>query len=440
MQEPRNQELEFAVLGGMLNHSNSLYDALGMVDESYFAGEETKAIFNKLSEYGGYISANVLMKQTKDSRTKSAIQIADNAWTNPDDFAESLKGLKDTYLKRQLYHTIRNAESRFDEEEYETLVSFIDGEINNFNFDDEGDNIIHAYDRAPDALMEYQERRANPDVAKGLPFSFTNQNGVTTGLPSLDKILNGARGGDLIMVAAKTGEGKTAFAINLLRMFSFSHHYKGYYQNTEMDVAEMESRILSPVARVDAQEIYTGQLVGTQREIEEKDNRIVEAFDRYMKSNVVLSRIPSLHIQKSKALAKKVQAKHGLDYLVVDYIGRVDALGFKGDSWEKLAHIAKELKELAMTLNIPIIMLAQRNQAGDVEGAKKMMNECDAVLYFEPVTKEDEPYIQEYVRSDQVGKVNYKIVKRKVRRNDNDAPIFVKFKKSMNFITEVKSS
>lgn len=440
MNEPRNHELEFAVLGGMMNAQSNLYDALEVVNEEYFTDSAAKEVFDRIAKHEGYISTNVLMKKENEGKIKSAIRTADSAYTNPDDFAESLKGLKETYLKRQLYYTMQNTESRFDESAYEELVSYIDKEINQYNLDDEGDNIIPAYERAPDALMEYQERRANPDTAKGLPFSYTNQNGVTTGLPSLDRILNGARGGDLIMVAAKTGEGKTAFAINLLRMFSFSHNYKGYYQNTEMDVAEMESRILAPVARVNAQEIYTGQLTGSTQEIEAKDNRIVEAFDRYMKSNVILSRIPSLHIQKSKALAKKVKNKHGLDYLVVDYIGRVDALGFKGDSWDKLAHITKELKELAMVLDIPVIMLAQRNQAGDVEGAKKMMNECDAVLYFEPVTKEDEPYISDYIRSDKVKEVNYKILKRKVRRNDNDAPIYVKFKKSMNYITELKES
>ena len=440
MNEPRNTDLELSVLGGMLHDSTSLYDALEVVNEEYFADSTMRDLFRRIAANEGYISANALSKKMKDEKIKRAIQIADSSWSNPDDFAESVKGLRETYLKRQLYYTMRNTESRFDEDDYESLISYIDREINQYGLEDEGDNIILAYDRAPEALLAYHERRANPEIAKGIPFSFTNKNGVTTGLPSLDRALYGAKGGDLIMVAAKTGEGKTAFAVNLLRMFSFTHNHKGYYQNTEMDIEEMEGRILAPVANVTIEEILTGKLIGTPSEIKQKDERISHAYDKYMKTNVILSRIPSLHIQKSKALAKKVKAQYGLDYLIVDYIGRMSDAGFKGDEYQMLAHISRELKELAMTLDIPIIMLAQRNQAGDVEGAKKMMNECDAVLYFEPVTKEDEPYIEEYVRSDKVKDVNYKILKRKVRRNDNEAPIYVKFKKNMNFITELKES
>lgn len=436
MREPRSPEMEYSVLGGMLNGEMNLYDALEVVNAEYFTDKAAKEVFERISNHEGHISKSVLMKKEQDAKIKSAIQTADSAYTNPNDFAESLKVLKETYLKRQLYHTMKGAESRFDDGKYEELVSYIDGEISQFDLNDDGNNIILSKERAPEALYEYQERRANPNIAKGLPFSYTNKNGATTGLPSLDRALNGAKGGDLIMLAAKTGEGKTAFAINTTRMFSFQHDFTGYYMNTEMDVNQMEARLLAPIANVDSNEILSGQLKGTPQEIQQKDNRINEAYDRYMKTHITLSRIPDLHIHKLKSLAKKVKTKHGMDYLIVDYIGRVDYLGFRGDSWDKMYKITQDLKELAMTLNIPIIMLAQRNQAGDVEGAKKMMNECDAVLYFEPVTQEDDEHIRKYFRQQEVKHINYKIHKKKVRRNDTDAPIYVKFDKSMNYITE----
>ena len=440
MREPSNQQMEYTVLGGMMNGEMNLYDALEIVTEDYFTDSSAKKIYQSISEYEGHISKSVLMKNESDPKIKSAIQTADSAYSTPDDFTESLKGLKEKYLKRQLYYTMKNAESRFDETKYEELVSYIDQEISNFDVNDNGKSIIRSYDRAPEALNDYQERRANPDLAKGLPFSYTNMNGATTGLPSLDGALNGAMGGDLIMIAAKTGEGKTALALNIARMFSFQHNYKGYYLNTEMKIEELEARLLAPIAQVNSNEILTGRLTGTTDEIERKDNKVVEAYDRYMKVDLTLSHVPDLHIQKIKSLAKKVKTKHGMDYLVVDYIGRVDVLGFRGETWDRLYKITQELKELAATLDIPILMLAQRNQAGDVEGAKKMMNECDAVLYFEPVTSDDREDIEKYFRPMDVEKINYKIIKKKMRRSDKGYPIYLKFAKDMSYVTELKQT
>ena len=436
MREPRNHDMEYTVLGGMLNGEMNLYDALEIVNADYFSDKSAREVFERIANYEGHISKSVLLKKEEDGKIKSAIQTADSAYTNPKDFTESLRGLKETYLKRQLYHTMKGAESRFDDEEYENLVSYIDREISGFEMNDNGNSIILSKERAPEALYEYQERRANPDSAKGLPFSHTNKNGVTTGLPSLDDALNGARPGDLIMVAAKTGEGKTALALNIARMFSFQHNHKGYYLNTEMDVTELESRLLAPMARVDANEILSGRLKGTPDEIRAKDDRISNAYDRYMKTEITLSRIPDIHIQKIKALAKKVKSRHGMEYLIVDYIGRVDVLGFKGEMWDRMYKITQDLKELAVLLEIPVIMLAQRNQAGDVEGAKKMMNECDAVLYFEPTSEDDKEYIKTTFRKDDVKDINYKIIKKKMRRNGKAHPIYVKFRMDMSYVTE----
>ena len=66
-----------------------------------------------------------------------------------------------------------------------------------------------------------------------------------------------------------------------------------------------------------------------------------------------------------------------------------------------------------------------------------MMNECDGVLFFEPTTEEDEELINSSVISARKDIINYKIVKKKVRRDDNPYPIFVAYDKARNLINEV---
>ena len=438
LQEPRNVEHEQLVLAGMMNNDECFYDALAELDVEFFSDVNTKSIFGKIAESNKRMTANMLSKNAKEPREKSAIRTYDGVWSNKDEFYHSLQGLKETYLKRQLYQTLNKVTNRFDDAEFADLVSSIDQDINSFYFDDNGENIIDPKERAPISLLEFWEILDNPDKAKGIPYSVTNQNGVSSGFPSLDRSLNGAHPGDLIMIAAKTGVGKTGFALNLARLFSFKQNFRGYYMNTEMRIREMEARLLAPIANVKANEILYGQLEGSSTEIDQKKTRISDAFNQYMQSSLIMSRIPDLPLHKAKGLAKQVRSKFKkLDYIIVDYVGRMEIVGFDRNIWDELYEITKEMKKLAITLNIPIFILAQRNQAGDVEGAKKMMNECDGVLYFEPTTSDDLEYIERDLRSDKVHQVNYKIIKKKVRRDDNSSPIYVKYDKARNFVNEV---
>src|SRR5699024_1691461 len=153
----------------------------------------------------------------------------------------SLEIVKDTYNKRKLFYALRKANETFDNATHSELVELIERELQSFEYEDE--SIIDPSERAAVAYGEFLEELNNPDLAKGMPFSITTDSGKSFGLPSLDAALNGAYGGDLIMIAAKTGVGKTGFALNLARHFSFRQDYRGYYMNTEMRVKEMEARL-----------------------------------------------------------------------------------------------------------------------------------------------------------------------------------------------------
>ena len=82
-------------------------------------------------------------------------------------------------------------------------------------------------------------------------------------------------------------------------------------------------------------------------------------------------------------------------------------------------------------------MFDQRNQAWDVELDKKLINVCYAVLYFEPINETDEDYINGNYNPSEADLINYKIVKQKVRRDDNPYPIYVVYDRAKNFINEV---
>lgn len=445
MKEPMDKAAEQAVLAGMINNKDCLYDGLSLLDVDFFTEDATIKIFQKVrdSSNKGITTAKMLMKEFEDPKEKALIRHIDGAYVDYDHFKRNLDDLKDTYIKRQLYFTMNKALSLINNQESKSdeIISTVERDIGTFFFEDTDENIINPAERAADGYTEFLAKVDNPELAKGIPFSVINERGVRVGFPSLDEVFNGAQGGDLIMLAAKTGEGKTAFAVNVARTFSLLQNYWGYYQNTEMKVPEMESRLLAPIARVPAKDLYYGRVDGNDTALM---NRISNAYDVYRKSKLFLSRIPSLPLHKSKGLARQFKNRFKrLDYMIIDYIGRMDLSNKERNMqhWDVMYEIVKQLKELAMELNIPIFILAQRNQAGEVEGAKKMMNECDGVLFFEPIGENDKEHIERtFLNPDKQQAINYKITKKKVRRDDNPYPIYCNFDKGKQFINEVSTS
>lgn len=424
----------------MMKHEESFFEGVASLNADHFTTDENIKIFEELQNKTDKPSGKYLRDVAKEAKIKEAIKLIDNFNVGRDDFIHSINELKELYKKRQLYYTIERAKNTFDFEDSDTIIEEFTESVSGMSSEDNKKDYIDPEEFADKMTKHLHEVANNPDSSKGIPFSITDDRGRVSGLPSLDQTFNGAQGGDLIMIAAKTGVGKTAFALNIARIFSMLQDYTVYYMNTEMREEELSARLIAPLARVDANEIETGRYEGSSDEISDKFSRSDKAQQLYRKGNFIPSVIPYLPLYKVKGLAKQIKLKYKkLDCIVVDYVGRME-MDDRKNIWDELYRITKGLKQLAVELDIPIFMLAQRNQAGDVEGAKKMMNECDGVLYFEPITEEDEDEINHKIRQDQRGKVNYRIVKKKVRRNDNSYPIYCMFNKARSEVVEARRS
>lgn len=441
MKEPKDHNIELHVLGGMMNGNEPLYEALANIDVEYFAHDETRRIFTWIAELseGERVTASMLRKKAIDTKHRSIVDMADKMYTDVDAFLLDLEKLKNVYLHRRLYETSNKALLGIEnKEDPKKIIRFVEDSISSFYMQDKGENMVHAKDEAMEGLQEFIDGLDQTGLQNGMAFS-VDIGGKLFGFPDLDATFKGAQGGDAFILAAKTGEGKTSFACNIVRIFSILQNYKGYYLNMEMKRKELRSRIVAPIAMVTVDELSESQPTGTKEEREQKIRMVSAAFNKFSKAPLLLSRIPTLDANKVKSLAKQAKARHGLDYLIVDYLGRLEGERSWGtQEYQMMAHNMKKMKELAVELDIPVFVLAQRNFDGELEGAKKIANEADGVLFLQPIDEDDEKELQEKFNNEQRYRVNYKIVKKKVRRSDKIKPIYVQFDKPRQLINEVR--
>lgn len=187
--------------------------------------------------------------------------------------------------------------------------------------------------------------------------------GIPTGYRRLDELTNGWQPGNLIIIAARPGLGKTAFVQNLL-INAAMHPVKPSpvaMFSLEMSESELMKRWLVGMSDVDLNHVNSGKL--DQSEI-----------DRYMNSAARFRNLPifvddqaGLNIFQLRAKARRLKQKHDIQMIVVDYLQLMTGTGSRnGNREQEISTISRELKALAKELRIPIIALSQLNR--QVEG------------------------------------------------------------------------
>lgn len=184
--------------------------------------------------------------------------------------------------------------------------------------------------------------------------------GTTSGFRDLDALLGGFQPSDLIILAARPGMGKTAFALNLA--VNAANAKKNVVIFTlEMAKEQLMQRILSTEACVDSARLRRGELD------EEEQDRLIEGAKRIHKldHHLGIDETPGVSLTELRSRCRRHHKEFGLDLIVVDYLQLMTSASSKrSDSREReIAEISMGLKGLAKELSVPIIALSQLNRS-----------------------------------------------------------------------------
>lgn len=189
--------------------------------------------------------------------------------------------------------------------------------------------------------------------------------GVPTGLIDLDKILTSLIAGNVYIVAARPGQGKTALVLSIARNVAKRGKRVGIF-SLEMSRLQVSQRLIAQEAEISLDSLIHGQL---------EDNewlKYTNAVEHVSDWPIVINDLSRININQITQTARKIKAAGGLDLLVVDYIqlAAADAKKYERRDLEVSA-VSRGLKYLADELNVPILAAAQLNRAVEQRSDKK---------------------------------------------------------------------
>ena len=209
--------------------------------------------------------------------------------------------------------------------------------------------------------------------------------GIETGFKKLDRITGGLMKGNLIILAAASGLGKTTFAFNMACNMSYRSGNRGAIISLEMSNNECFAKVMSSFNSTCYDDIQKG------RDKTFKDFDLDKVKDRMSKGKLVFHDKGGLKISDLCSIVRREKEVNGLDFVVIDYIQLVRASETRDLRHLEVGEVSGKLKDLAKELRIPILALAQlsrkvydrpdnKPKLSDLRESGKLEQDADIVI------------------------------------------------------------
>lgn len=198
-----------------------------------------------------------------------------------------------------------------------------------------------------DAVQQIETASNNDSMVTGLP----------TGFSELDRMTTGFHDDELIILAARPGVGKTAFALNIAENVGRNTAKSVAMFSLEMGADQLAQRMIASVGLIDSQHLRTGRLE------EEEWGKLVSATGILGDTEIYIDDTPGIKMSDIRAKSRRLAKEKGnLGLIVIDYLQLIE--GPKSESrQQEVSAISRQLKKLAKELHVPVIALSQLSRS-----------------------------------------------------------------------------
>ncbi|MFA5921201.1 MAG: DnaB-like helicase C-terminal domain-containing protein [Methylococcaceae bacterium] len=297
---------------GVVIDAFSVSDEIGGIDALSFVCYTQTQAFGSKHNYAHYVS--LLRGYFESEQVQKAITDASECIATGGDAKEALSALISTSMQ-----LISQDGKKFDYNAKESLRNFV----------------------------EKLEETLDAQDSGGI--------GLNLGIGGIDNELGGMQPSDLIVVGARPSVGKTSFAVSVMRNIAKRGKKVGIF-STEMSNYQLISRFVSIEANI------SGQVLRSAILKPEEYARLTPATSMINGFNIQIFDKPEITINELCMQARAWAADGLVDFIAIDYLTRINPNKEFGNKNIEVGFIITELKNLARTLNIPVMVLAQLNR------------------------------------------------------------------------------
>ncbi len=358
---PANKEAEMSVLGVMFIDNSLIDDICEEVTADMFFDERNKFLFEaicSLHEAGNPIDAGMVKEELDKKKRLNSIgglayisEVIDSVIT-PANLNYYINIIQENAIRRNLINAATNVVTEAYEEENVNAI-----------LDDAEKNILGLVrTRTVKDFVPIQEilRRAQAKLEE-LAKTKKIITGLETGFYDFDKLTTGFQPGELIILAARPGMGKTALALNMAAYAATTTDKAVAIFNLEMPAEQLVNRIISARGGIDYYKLQTGSM----QEMDWK--RYNEAMNELAETNLYIEDNSGVTMSDIKAKCRRLaNMPKGLGLVVIDYLQLVTTGNKRVESRQvEVSEISRSLKTMALELGVPVIACAQLSRSAE---------------------------------------------------------------------------
>lgn len=363
---PQNMEAEQACLGSMLLDKEAIEVALDILTSEDFYSERHRTIFNTLIElYNRSIPVD-LVTLTEHLKGSGELEKAGgvvylNTLLDEVPTSANIEYYAKIVEQKSLLRKLIRASS--------SIISL------SFAPDRDAYEIVDQAEKLIFDVTERQGVRGYFPVGEVIKDSITaieklfhrgdNYTGLPTGYKEMDDLTSGFQNSEFIVIAARPSVGKTAFALNIAQNVAINQHKKVALFSLEMSKEALVQRMLCSEARIDSQRLRKGLLRTAEW------GPLTTAAGKLAESEIFIDETPGITDMQLRAKARRIQSRHGLDMVIVDYLQLMTTIRKSDSRTQEISEISRSLKALARELSIPVVALSQLSRAVEMRGRDK---------------------------------------------------------------------
>ena len=360
---PYSIEAEQAVLGAILIDPKCLNEVAVGLSPEYFYLQQHKEIYSaiatmfELSQTVDFVSLLERLKRDgvyDEAGGKAYLTQLVQTVSTSANIQSHIEIIKERYYARSLMNAAQDIIRDINDGETDSgkLIDNAEQSIYAIRQGREVSGLTHIKSVIETETYDRLNKMSNPETR-------ADYIGVPTGIGSLDKVIGGLYKSDLIILGARPGMGKTAFALNIVRNVAINSGKTVCFFSLEMSRDQLAQRMLSSEAGIPSEHLRSGELE------DDEWTRLAMAGDNLSKANIFFDETSNITVPEMKA---KLRRMPKVDLVVVDYLGLMKSSRNIDNRVQEVSEITRNLKIMAKDLKVPVIACAQLSRGTETKG------------------------------------------------------------------------